>query len=227
MAKDRYRCAICGLLLAVALPIGAGSSRGTDPVLRSVGGPGGAMISPCPDALSARTAFGRTWRAVRSSFGAAGMPAPRLAFVGRPADEMQVDGTAAGYRKVEIFGGERLALAGNRGCREVLSAQECLIHEFVHVYQTEPYVSGEIRSDQVYEEVPEGLAEARAQSLMRQVFGLRRGAYDEAKWSVYDAYARQIRKQYPPSLIRRGQFGDNWGRNPRLVRWSEPNPVLG
>jgi hypothetical protein len=153
------------------------------------------------------------------------MPPPRLAFVDRRIREMRVIGTAAGYRRVEVFEPERLALAGRRGCREARSARECLIHEFVHVFQAEPYASGEIRPDEIFEEVPEGLAEARAQSLMREVYGLKRSEYDEGVWATYDAYAEQIRKRYPPSVIRRGQFGDNWGRNPRLVPWNEPNPV--
>jgi hypothetical protein len=171
--------------------------------------------------------FKRTWRAVRGSFGADGMAAPRLAFVDRPAREMRVRGTGAGYRKVEILSSERLALAGARGCREERSARECLIHEFVHVFQAEPYGSGEIKPDEIFEEVPEGLAEARAQSLMRMVFGLQRGTYDEGEWAVYDGYARQVRERYPPSLIRRGQFGANWGANPRLIPWREPNPIRG
>jgi len=138
---------------------------------------------------------------------------------------MQVRGTAGGGRRVEVFEVEREALAGERGCREALSARECLIHEFVHVYQAEPYASGEIRPDQVFEEIPEGLAEARAQSLMREVFGLRRSQYDEGIWEVYVAYARQARERYPASLIRRGQFGANWGRDPRQIPWREPNPA--
>jgi hypothetical protein len=225
MAKTDFSWVICGLLLALALHAAAASAGGIRPAPELRRSPTGDF-SPCPNAPSAKEAFERTWRAVRSSFGANGMPAPRLAFVGRRAQEMRVSGTAAGYRRVEVFGIERLALAGDRGCREALSARECLIHEFVHVFQAEPYGSGEIRPDQIYEEIPEGLAEARAQSLMVTVFGLRRSAYDEEVWSVYDAYARQIRKQYPASLIRRGQFGGNWGLNPRFVPWKEPNPVL-
>jgi hypothetical protein len=201
----------------------------------AAGGSAQAVSRPVPDAAgaptrclggaSAREVVERTWRAVRGAFGAAGMPAPRLAFVDRRVREMQVRGTAAGYRRVEVFETERLALAGKRGCREARSAREVLIHEFVHVYQAEPYASGEIKPDQVFEEIPEGLAEARAQSLMREVYGLRRGEYDQGIWAVYDTYAHAVRKRYPPSVIRRGQFGANWGRNPRLISWSEPNPV--
>jgi hypothetical protein len=226
MAKKGFSWSIWGLMLAAALYasiVSVGIAEQA-PVLHHgpVAGP-----SPCSRAPSAKQAFERTWRAVRSYFGAAGMPAPRLAFVGRPAQEMQVSGTPAGYRRVEVFGIERLALAGARGCHEERSARECLIHEFVHVFQAEPYASGEIRPDQIYEEIPEGLAEARAQSLMMAVFGLPRSAYDEAVWSVYDLYARQIRHKYRPLLIGHGQFGANWGRNPRFIHWEEPNPVLG
>jgi hypothetical protein len=193
---------------------------GSRPVPDAAGAPG-----PCAGAVSAREAFDRTWLAVRRYFGAAGEPAPRLRFSGRPIREMRVEGTAAGDRQLVIFATERRALGGERGCRDALSARECLIHEFVHVYQAEPYASGEIRPDQVFEEVPEGLAEARAQSLMWTVFHQRRNQYDEAIWSVYDVYARQIRKRYQPTIINRGQFGDNWGHNPRRIPWREPNPV--
>jgi hypothetical protein len=219
-----YKRAIYGLLLAVALLVTAASTASAAPAPRLAADSTGGF-SPCPGVPSAKESFERTWRRVRGSFGAAGMPAPRLAFVDRRVREMQVSGTPAGYRRVEVFEPEREALAGQRGCREALSARECLIHEFVHVFQAEPYASGEIRPDEVFEEVPEGLAEARAQSLMRKVYGLKLSEYDEGVWETYDAYARQIRKRYPASVIGRGQFGHNWGRDPRLIPWNEPNPA--
>jgi hypothetical protein len=215
-----------GALLAIALLASAVAIGSAEAASRPVPDPAGAP-SRCPGAVSAERTFERTWTAVRRYFGAAGMPAPRLAFSPRPWRQMEVGRAAGGGREVEVYGTERAALAGERGCREARSARECLIHELVHVYQAEPYASGEIKPDEIFEEVPEGLAEARAQSLMREVYDLRRGQYDEGVWAVYDAYARQIRRQYPPSLIRRGQFGGNWGRNPRLIPWREPNPVLG
>lgn len=182
---------------------------------------------PCLAALSAKQAYERTWRAVRGHFGAAGMPAPRLRFSARPIREMQVQESRDGGREVVVFAVEREALAGKRGCREARSARQCLIHEFVHVYQAEPYASGEVRPDVVLEAVPEGLAEARAQALMRKVYGLNRSEYDTGVWAVYSEYAHQVRERYRPKLIRRGQFGGNWGSDPRQIPWREPNPVLG
>jgi hypothetical protein len=222
----RYkRVSRAALLLAVAVVATTAATGSADAGSRPVPDPGGTRV-PCPGPASARAAYLSTWTAVRRYFGAAGMPAPRFAFGERRVREMRVNGTTAGYRRVEVLATEREALAGRRGCRETLSARECLIHEFVHVFQAEPYASGEIRPDQIFEEIPEGLAEARAQSLMREVYGERRGTYDQGIWATYDAYAREIRKRYPPALIRRGQFGDNWGRNPRLIPWREPNPAV-
>lgn len=228
MALTTKRCAVtailsgaCALLAIVALP-GRASAGGEEPGTRDPTG----GFAPCAGAAPAKVVYERTWRAARGAFGAAGMPAPRLLFVDRRAREMRVSATGQGYRRVEILAVQRLALAGMRGCREALTAKECLVHEFAHVYQAEPWSSGEIRPDQIYEEIPEGLAEAKAQAVMRGVFGLARSAYDQPAWATYDAEARQVRKQYP-GLIRRGQFGANWGRDPRLIPWEEPNPFLG
>jgi hypothetical protein len=198
-----------GLLVCVAPPRGASASA-----------------RPCSNQLPAMVVFERTWRAVRGSFGAAGMPTPRVVFVDRPLREMEVDGTPEGFRRVEIYGIQRRALRGERGCRDRLAAKESLIHEFAHVFQAEPWLGGELRANEIREEIPEGLAEAEAQWLMLKVFGLPLSAYAEPVWGVYDAYARQIRHEYPKSLIRHGQFGVNWGRDPRSIPWHEPNPAL-
>jgi hypothetical protein len=206
-----------GPLLAVALGgllvLGAATDRSD------------AKLHACADSSSAMIVSGRTWRAVRGSFGATGMPVPRIVFSDRNLREMEVDGNHGGFRQVEIYGIQRRALTGALGCRDQLSARESLIHEFVHVFQAEPWRSGEVRPDEIREEVPEGLAEAEAQWLMLKVFGLPLHAYDEPVWGTYDAYAHQIRHEYPKSLIRRGQFGANWGSDPRRIRWEEPNPA--
>jgi hypothetical protein len=129
-------------------------------------------------------------------------------------------------RQVEISSPQQRALRGEEGCRRQLAARESLIHEFAHLYQAEPWLSGELRANEIREEVPEGLAEAEAQWLMLKVYGLRLGAYDEPAWGTYDAYATQIRREYPKDMIRRDQFGANWGRDPRAIPWEEPNPVV-
>lgn len=180
----------------------------------------------CGGPTSATVVFERTWRAVRSSFGAAGMPPPRIQFVPRRQREMAVQGTSQGFRRVLVFEIQREALAGERGCREQLAARESLIHEFVHVFQAEPWLSGELRENEMREEIPEGLAEAEAQWLMWKVYRVPLSAYDAPVWGTYDAYARQARREYPTSLIRRGQFGANWGRDPCEIFWQETNPVL-
>lgn len=190
------------------------------------GAPASAAGAPsCGPHTPATAVYLRTWKAVRGELGAAGKPAPRVAFVDRRRLEMEVEGTPGGYRRVQVYGVQREALSGERSCRELLAARESLIHEFVHVYQAEPWLGGELRPDDIREEIPEGLAEAEAQWLMQKVYGLPLAAYDEPVWEIYDAYARQIRRELPAHLIRRGQFGANWGRNPRLIPWSEPNPV--
>src|SRR5262245_28203014 len=91
--------------------------------------------TPCPGAMSAKLAYQRTWVAVRSSFGAGGMPSPRVLFVNKPGREMRVTGNEQGYRQVEILETLRLALAGADSCTAAISARECLIHEFAHVFQ--------------------------------------------------------------------------------------------
>jgi hypothetical protein len=185
-----------------------------------------AKVARCGSPTPAMVVFERTWRAVRGSFGAVGMPPPRVLFMRRDRREMEVDGREDGFRQVEIYGVQRRALAGARGCRDRLSARESLIHEFVHVFQAEPWLSGELKPDEIREAVPEGLAEAEAQWLMLKIYGLPLGAYDEAVWGTYDAYARQIRHAFPKSLIRHGQFGANWGHDPRFIPWYEPNPAV-
>ena len=220
-AETRPPIFLLAMLVGVLLAMLVGAFLATWPVASA----SAAGAPTCGPHTAATVVYQRTWKAVRGEFGAVGMPAPRVHFSARHRLEMEVERTPDGNRRVQVYGVQREALSGERSCRELLAARESLLHEFAHVYQAEPWLGGELHPDDIREEIPEGLAEAEAQWLMQKVYGLALAAYDEPVWEIYDAYARQIRRELPRRLIRRGQFGANWGRDPRLIPWREPNPV--
>jgi len=157
----------------------------------------------------------RTWRAARSYLGAPSA-APVYYFTEDRFFSMETEGAPSGYRRIQIHGAAREALAGYRGCQERREARVFLLHELAHLYQLPWVWEGEYAEDQADEMIPEGCAQAFAQIVALEAFGWSRPDYEEG-WSVYDSYAREARKKYSRAFLRQGQFGDNWSLDPRYI----------
>jgi hypothetical protein len=158
------------------------------------------------------------WFEMQGQLGVPGFYPPSFRFTGGPYLAMWTRRSLEGTPEVTIARWSRTALSGAYGCPQKREAMASLVHEFAHVYQQTWVREGELRPDNVDEAVPEGLAEAFAQNVMRDVFGFTRKQFDPT-WDVYNAYAREIRRRFPPAFINRGQFGTNWGLDPRMISY--------
>lgn len=188
----------------------------------------------------AQRRYNRTWRRASPYLGAEGQPAPLVGFgesdfpglEGRTYVHHDDDGTRKVFtpdqlrrdlaykrnnpKRFKKPSRRRRARLRNRLKRQIgEGARGTLLHEWAHVYQ-DPEVLHEI-------DAREGGADLFKRNIGREI--LRRGRHRSGYYP--DEHAIDFIRKFGRDAYRREQFGENFGRNPREIRYPGATPSGG